>query len=68
MTFESATLSGGMVNFIEAMFSDGTVNFLGMRCADGMLNFDRATGPAPNGLLTAVGTPVPSTVSLPAAW
>ncbi|MDQ0595854.1 hypothetical protein QF037_000199 [Streptomyces canus] len=56
MDFSGATFSGGTVYLGSATFSGGTVSF------------DSATGLTPNGLLAAVGIPVPATVTLPSAW
>lgn len=57
----------GTMNFLGAVFS-GTVDFSSATFSGGTVAFNHATGPAPGGLLTAVGTPVPATVSLPSAW
>jgi hypothetical protein len=78
--FGSATFSGGEVFFGSATFSDGTVDFGGARFSGGevffgaatfsggRVNFYGATGPAPEGLLAAVGTPAPAAIGLPSAW
>ncbi|MFD4863332.1 pentapeptide repeat-containing protein [Streptomyces atratus] len=68
VSFGSAVFSGGMVSFSSAAFSGGEVSFSGAVFSGGEVLFERATGPAPNGLLTAVGTLAPSTVSLPSTW
>ncbi|MFC1232235.1 pentapeptide repeat-containing protein, partial [Streptomyces sp. Sce081] len=50
MSFDGATFSGGDVSFTRARFSGGN------------MHFDATSGPAPSGLLEAVGTPVPAEV------
>ncbi|WP_329078437.1 pentapeptide repeat-containing protein [[Kitasatospora] papulosa] len=76
--FSRAVLSDG-VNFYQAVFSDGTVNFgeatfsggvefAGARFSNCTVHFDNATGPAPRGLLAAIGSPAPAEVVLPASW
>ncbi|MEH0513416.1 hypothetical protein QBC31_22340 [Streptomyces sp. B21-079] len=57
----------GIVNFHGAVFSGGTVHF-GDVLSDGSMDFEVTFGPAPVGLLEAVGTPVPSEVRLRADW
>ncbi|MER5712208.1 pentapeptide repeat-containing protein [Streptomyces sp. NPDC002122] len=64
MTFDHATISGGSVYFIRAAISSDTVSFRGATISSGTLDFSSTTGPAPTGLLTAVGSPVPATVIL----
>jgi uncharacterized protein YjbI with pentapeptide repeats len=66
--FRGAVFSGGTVNFRDAVFSGGTVNFRGAVFSGGTVRFIGATGPVPEGLLAAVGIPVPVTVVLAAAW
>ncbi|MFE5896908.1 pentapeptide repeat-containing protein [Streptomyces sp. NPDC056488] len=80
VSFNSATISSGMLDFGGATFSGGTLffssvtistdtmSFSGATFSGGTLDFRDATGPAPAGLLTAVGSPVPTTVILPQAW
>ncbi|MFI9297565.1 pentapeptide repeat-containing protein [Streptomyces gardneri] len=68
MTFDHATISGGAVYFIRAAISSDTVSFRGATISSGTLDFSSTTGPAPTGLLTAVGSPVPATVILSQAW
>ncbi|AUA17220.1 hypothetical protein CFP59_09413 [Streptomyces malaysiensis subsp. malaysiensis] len=68
VSFDRASLSGGTVLFGGATFSDGAVAFGDAAFSGSTVDFDRATGPAPDGLLSAVGTPPPITVSLPAGW
>ncbi|KIF72798.1 hypothetical protein QR77_41770 [Streptomyces sp. 150FB] len=66
--FSGATFSGGTVDFSGARFSGGTVDFSGATFSGGTVNFGEAIGLIPDGLLTAVGTPVPATVVLASAW
>ncbi|MFE1271301.1 pentapeptide repeat-containing protein [Streptomyces sp. NPDC058758] len=66
--FGRATISGGAVPFIHATISSDTVSFDSSTISGGTLDFSDTTGPAPSGLLTAVGSPVPRTVILPQAW
>ncbi|MFH8291647.1 pentapeptide repeat-containing protein [Streptomyces sp. NPDC018059] len=66
--FRGAAFSGGTVHFRDAVFSGGAVHFNGAVFAGGSVNFRGVTGPAPHGLLTAVGTPVPATLVLASAW
>ncbi|MGC5533676.1 pentapeptide repeat-containing protein [Streptomyces sp. SR-10] len=68
VSFRHATFSGGTVSFGTAMFSGSTVSFRSATFSSGDVSFDGATGPAPQGLLAAVGTPPPSGVTLPSAW
>ncbi len=68
VSFRHATFSGCGMHFDSATFSDGTVYFGSTTFSSGDMSFDGATGPAPQGLLTAVGTPPPSGVTLPSAW
>ncbi|MFK3734658.1 pentapeptide repeat-containing protein [Streptomyces sp. NPDC088090] len=67
VNFAGATFSGGMVFFGEAVLSEG-VNFYQATFSGGMVRFDTAIGPAPQGLLAAIGTPAPPQVVLPASW
>ncbi|WP_443053311.1 pentapeptide repeat-containing protein [Streptomyces sp. IBSBF 3010] len=66
--FSGATFSGGTVSFDGATFSGGTVIFGSAVFSGGTVSFNAATGSPPHELLDAVGTPVPVTVELPAAW
>ncbi|MGW6016140.1 pentapeptide repeat-containing protein [Streptomyces sp. NPDC055210] len=66
--FRGAVFRGGTVHFREAVFSGGTVNFRGAVFSGSTVHFIAVTGPAPEGLLAAVGIPVPATVALAAAW
>ncbi|WP_346342742.1 pentapeptide repeat-containing protein [Streptomyces sp. SID685] len=80
VSFSGTTFSGGSVSFADATFSGGTVffedaTFSGSRVffnsavfSGSVVSFKRAMGSAPSGLLAAVGTPVPSAVSLPPPW
>ncbi|MFD3843447.1 pentapeptide repeat-containing protein [Streptomyces sp. NPDC058642] len=68
MFFSDATFSGSMVSFSYATFSSSTVFFSRATFSGGVVSFSSATGPTPNGLLAAVGTPVPAGVTLPPAW
>ncbi|MEV8071622.1 pentapeptide repeat-containing protein [Streptomyces pseudogriseolus] len=67
VNFARATFSDGTVYFGSAAFSDG-VNFDGARFSNCRVSFNNATGPAPQGLLAALGTPAPAEVVLPASW
>lgn len=67
VNFYQTVFSDGTVNFDSAAFSDG-VNFAGARFSNCTVNFDNATGPAPQGLLAAIGTPAPAEVVLPTSW
>ncbi|MEW9514842.1 hypothetical protein [Streptomyces bacillaris] len=67
-SFARALFSGGDTHFDSATFSGGTVYFGSTTFSGGGMYFDGATGPAPQGLLAAVGTPPPSGVRLPSAW
>ncbi|MDQ0595839.1 hypothetical protein QF037_000184 [Streptomyces canus] len=66
--FSRATFSGSMMFFSRATFSSGTMYFSRATFSGGTVSFSAATGPTPHGLLDAVGTPVPATVTLPPAW
>ncbi|MFB7429037.1 pentapeptide repeat-containing protein [Streptomyces hydrogenans] len=81
VTFRDATISGGTVTFdhatissnsrvyfMRAAISSDTVSFNRTTISGGTLDFSDTTGPAPAGLLTAVGSPVPTTVTLSQAW
>ncbi|MFJ4378105.1 pentapeptide repeat-containing protein [Streptomyces albidoflavus] len=57
----------GTVSFAGATFSDGTVSFSNAGFSGGTVSFSDVTGPAPSGLLAAVGPPS-SMVVLPAVW
>ncbi|MFB7049555.1 pentapeptide repeat-containing protein [Streptomyces microflavus] len=66
--FGGAAFSGGATNFHGATFSGGTVDFGGAAFSGGTVDFATTRGPAPAGLLLAVGAPVPSEVHLRASW
>ncbi|MGW4725445.1 pentapeptide repeat-containing protein [Streptomyces sp. NPDC004291] len=68
VSFDGATFSGGEVNFRGAVFTSSTMHFVGATFSGAQVSFERATGPAPSELLTAVGSPVPAGVILSAAW
>ncbi|MDQ0904023.1 hypothetical protein QFZ22_000008 [Streptomyces canus] len=74
VSFDSAVFSGGQVSFGSATFSGGIVYFGGSVYFEGAavsgssMTFEATTGPAPVGLLAAVGTPVSSEVRLRADW
>lgn len=69
VSFAEATFSGSsIVSFGSATFSGGTVYFNGATFSGDMVTFDGATGPAPEGVLTAIGTPSQVRVRLPATW
>jgi uncharacterized protein YjbI with pentapeptide repeats len=67
VSFHVARFSGGRVSFDFATFSRGSVSFDGAMFFDGEVSFANATGPAPLGLLDAVGT-ASMTVVLPSTW
>ncbi|WP_371095052.1 pentapeptide repeat-containing protein [Streptomyces sanglieri] len=66
--FGGAAFTSGAVSFGSAAFTSGTVSFGSADFSGGEVLFEHATGPAPNGLLTAVSTPGSATVELPPAW
>ncbi|WP_371749973.1 pentapeptide repeat-containing protein [Streptomyces sp. NBC_01283] len=66
--FRGTVFTGGTVNFRDVVLSGTAVNFRGAMFSGGAVNFLGATGPVPQGLLTAVGTPAPATVVLASAW
>ncbi|MFD5899629.1 pentapeptide repeat-containing protein [Streptomyces sp. NPDC060366] len=67
--FRGAKFYDGTVDFRRATFSDdSTVNFTNARFSGATVDFSAATGPAPQGVLAAVGTPVRSGVVLSSAW
>ncbi|MEU9700634.1 pentapeptide repeat-containing protein [Streptomyces sp. NPDC047981] len=63
-----ATFSDGEVHFERATFSSGEVDFTGATFSRGEVSFLEVRGPAPDGLLVAIGTPVPAGVNLPSTW
>ncbi len=66
--FGGARFSGGIMNFVDATFSGGIMNFADATFSGGNVNFGATTGPAPAGLLEAVGAPVPAEVRLRSDW
>ncbi|MEV0093742.1 pentapeptide repeat-containing protein [Streptomyces sp. NPDC050738] len=68
LDFRGAIFASGMVNFRAAAFTNTMVHFTGSAFHGATVNFGSVTGPAPHGLLTAVGTPIPPTVGLASAW
>ncbi|MDI6413122.1 pentapeptide repeat-containing protein [Streptomyces albus] len=68
VTFDDAEFSGSAVTFGNATLSGSAVTFYGATLSGSTVSFDDAAGSPPHGLLDAVGTPVPATVELPAAW
>ncbi|MFE9016352.1 pentapeptide repeat-containing protein [Streptomyces cyaneofuscatus] len=66
--FDRATFSGGTVYFGRATFSGGRVGFGRATFSGGSMTFEASRGPAPAGILRAVGTPVPSEVHLRIDW
>lgn len=66
--FMTTTFSGGSVHFHGATFSGGSVHFDDARFCGGHVYLDGTTGPAPSGLLEAVGTPIPTEVHLRPDW
>jgi uncharacterized protein YjbI with pentapeptide repeats len=67
VSFVGATFSDGEVSFVDAAFSDGEVSFRSARFFGDRVSFTGATGPAPSGLLAAVGT-ASGPVALPTTW
>ncbi|MFE7712309.1 pentapeptide repeat-containing protein [Streptomyces sp. NPDC057486] len=69
VSFHGASFTGGKVSFGGARFSSGGLVLLhGASFTGGEVSFRTATGPAPSGLLAAVGMPPPAAVDLPTAW
>ncbi|MFD5557668.1 pentapeptide repeat-containing protein [Streptomyces sp. NPDC127068] len=68
VSFNEARFSGSTVYFYLASFSGGTVSFNEARFSGSTVSFREATGPAPDGLLAAVGSPAPATVTLASTW
>lgn len=68
VSFVDATFSGGEVSFSDTRFSNGEVSFRSAGFfGGGEVSFTNATGPAPSGLLAAVGT-ASGPVVLPSTW
>ncbi|MFB7186445.1 pentapeptide repeat-containing protein [Streptomyces sp. NPDC056230] len=65
MSFTDATFSGGSRRFSGTKFSGSYVIFDSATFSGSNVHFNRTTGPAPAGLLEAVGTPVPTEVRMP---
>ncbi|MCX5497882.1 pentapeptide repeat-containing protein [Streptomyces sp. NBC_00053] len=68
VSFFMATFSGGEVSFSHATFCGSEATFSMATFSGSTVGFDSARGPAPRGLLDAVGTPAPAEVVLPSAW
>ncbi|WP_030693344.1 hypothetical protein [Streptomyces globisporus] len=68
LDFSGATISGGRLFFNSTTIFSDTVSFSSATISGGTLDFEDSTGPAPTGLLTAIGSPVPRTVILSQAW
>ncbi|MFF7764298.1 pentapeptide repeat-containing protein [Streptomyces griseorubiginosus] len=68
VSFDRTTFSGGKVSFGGATISDGTVSFDDAVFSGSEVSFDHVTGLAPSGLLSAVSTAAPATVTLPSSW
>ncbi|MFD5935684.1 pentapeptide repeat-containing protein [Streptomyces sp. NPDC060333] len=68
LNFSGATFSSGTVYFNATVFSGSTVYFNTTVFSGSTVSFDHVTGPAPDGLLAALGTPIPGTVALPSHW
>ncbi|WP_367870056.1 pentapeptide repeat-containing protein [Streptomyces aureus] len=68
VNFDEATFSGGTVDFRYVMFCGRSVSFVGATFSSGTVNFHDTDGPAPAGLLSAIGASDPVTVSLPERW
>ncbi|MFD5493378.1 pentapeptide repeat-containing protein [Streptomyces sp. NPDC127091] len=67
VSFFGAVFGGGEVSFRRAAFSGGAVFFNRATFTDGEVSFVDSTGPAPSGLLAAVGT-ASEAVVLPSTW
>ncbi|MFC9949979.1 pentapeptide repeat-containing protein [Streptomyces prasinus] len=67
VSFFGAVFGGGAVSFRRAAFSGGAVFFNRATFTDGEVSFVDSTGPAPPGLLAAVGT-ASEAVVLPSTW
>ncbi|MFJ3026003.1 pentapeptide repeat-containing protein [Streptomyces tendae] len=65
--FDNATFSGGEVSFSGRWRPPGRVSFYDATFSGAQVTID-AIGLAPDGLLAAIGTPPPPTVSLPAGY
>ncbi|MGW2016772.1 pentapeptide repeat-containing protein [Streptomyces sp. NPDC001927] len=68
VSFDGAAFSGSTVSFASTAFSGGRVSFGSAAFSGGRVYFTDATGPAPDGLLVAVGSPITTTVTLAMAW
>lgn len=68
VSFYGATFSGGEVYFGGAEFAGHTASFGAAVFSGAQVSFYQAQGPAPEGLVAAVGTPPPATITLPPAW
>ncbi|MCX4606700.1 pentapeptide repeat-containing protein [Streptomyces anulatus] len=68
VSFTHAAFSGGDVRFDHAIFEGSMVPFTGAVFSGGNVHFDATSGPAPAGLLEAVGTPAPAEVRLRPDW
>ncbi|MEU1323983.1 pentapeptide repeat-containing protein [Streptomyces microflavus] len=66
--FTNTTFAGGILDFRYARIVGHILDFSYARVTDGEMDFSNATGLVPEGLLGAVGTPVPRTVILASAW
>ncbi|MFJ3250077.1 pentapeptide repeat-containing protein [Streptomyces sp. NPDC086782] len=66
--FNGATFSGGHVSFHAAGFSGDVALFNDVQFSDGTVDFGGASGPAPDGLVLASGSPLPAGLTLPPAW
>ncbi|MCX4902382.1 pentapeptide repeat-containing protein [Streptomyces sp. NBC_00892] len=66
--FIATTFSGGSVRFDRATFSGDSVHFDGAEFSGSDVHLTGTTGPAPTGLLEAVGDPVPPEVRLRPDW
>jgi uncharacterized protein YjbI with pentapeptide repeats len=69
VSFDNATFFGADTSLDRSRFSSAEVYFIGAWFSGGQVTFNRATGAAPTGLLTAVrGALVPLDIFLPPSW
>ncbi|MGC5041035.1 pentapeptide repeat-containing protein [Streptomyces sp. DT73] len=68
VSFYGATFSAGRVTFDRTTFSARVASFYNATFSGGRVTFYNATGPAPNGLINAVGNPASTTVTLASHW
>ncbi|MEV4334036.1 pentapeptide repeat-containing protein [Streptomyces sp. NPDC049597] len=68
ISFAGATFSGARVDFHRATFSEARVDFDWATFSGGEVDFSGVTGPAPSGLVPQSRSPLPTGLTLPAAW